>query len=553
MCNYNAIKSAQLPCSTEIVDEKGCSVRIGQGRCRSGSVNHQSRRHSRLYTRHRLATNAPYANIDVLQPIIMADDSDARPSWPSCLHVQSQKSVAVPSQGPHPSAKLPTEIWRMIFDYATVVPRGSDCSLVQVALFSYIDVLITRTNAYNSSPFDLSVLSNGYSAFLRSLSDNHLTKQTICLVSRKWRAIAQELIFEYLFLQDGFDWHALAEGLEASRGVDEAQGARGAGWYVKRLEICALQWTEKSTHSAARVIRCCPNLRVITIGIMGNPGNSLPQEVVNAVFHSPCACSLRCIEWSSDLGPQTEMVFKSLPQAVNLESLFLCVQQPFEPNNAVIGLSLPKLHTFEIVSVEEDIRGVLKVMATWELPSLRRIVFTGLTGTEALIPFFTAHGPQLSILEFDVLGDNGDPILRLCPLVSELVLHVHWAHVHKFSSNHPGVQRVGLRGLNFRDHRNRDSYVHAALESLKRCFHTILVLGRFPSLQLVRLLDFEQSVFGRRSWSTSDVVTWAFWVTRFERLGVRLEDHEGQLIKVDFRKMNVQLPEDIKPSRYRIR
>ena len=75
---------------------------------------------------------------------------------------------------------------------------------------------------------------------------NHKVKQTLCLVSRRWRSIAQELIFEYLFLQDNFDWEKLASGLEASKRDDESRRGHGAGWYVRRLEIHTTEWTPSS-------------------------------------------------------------------------------------------------------------------------------------------------------------------------------------------------------------------------------------------------------------------------------------------------------------------
>lgn len=72
----------------------------------------------------------------------------------------------------------------------------------------------------------------------------------------------------------------------------------------------------------------------------------------------------------------------------------------------------------------------------------------------------------------------------------------------------------------------------------------ILSAGTFPALQLVWLLDFEQERFSTRKWSPADIVLWAFWVRRFERLGVRLEDHNGQLIRTEFSEINVLLPGD---------
>jgi hypothetical protein len=209
-------------------------------------------------------------------------------------------------------------------------------SLEATTLLTCEQQFSTRARVFDSqpvfsSPFDFSDVSAGYNAFLRNLSRNHRIKQTICLVSRTWHTIAQELIFEYLFLQDGFDWTTLADGLEMSRKTDELYMGRGAGWYVRRLEICTYAWTETLAAAAARVIRCCPNLRVITVGATEGYGTTddlaeTPIEIVRAVFDT-CPRALRALDWTCDLGPAvTHAMFALLPRIRELRSFFMCVQ-----------------------------------------------------------------------------------------------------------------------------------------------------------------------------------------------------------------------------------
>ncbi|TDL24364.1 hypothetical protein BD410DRAFT_118962 [Rickenella mellea] len=449
------------------------------------------------------------------------------PRWPPQL-ATPPSPLAGYSHTMHPSAKLPNELWRQVFSFATMVPRGFDTSL--------------------TSPFDFSEISDGYNAFLKRLSKNHRTKQAICLVSRKFRAIAQELIFEYLFLQDGFDWNKLAEGLETSRDIDEAQGGRGAGWYVKRLEICTANWLCKEAMgaAAARVIRCCPNLRRLMIG--GSDEAGIPAELVHAVFET-CPQALRCLQWATDLGPQTRLMLSLLPVVRNLEFLFLYATELYipssDPNHPEYNAEFPNLHTLEIVATDLDVSGLLNVMATWKIPRLQHVIITGArqTGSDDPLPFFLAHGACISILEFDYLtdfhGNACDQALALCTSLQDLILHVHFAPVQA-RAGHPKVKRIGIRGLNFLDCSH--SSVRTALDSLK--YTLTLVLSRFPSLEAVRLLDFEQERFKLRMWRSDDVVQWAFWVQRFKRREIRLEDHRGDVIDFAISDINIVLPED---------
>lgn len=425
------------------------------------------------------------------------------------------------------------------------------------------------------SPFEKSELSNGYHAFLKQLKENHRTKTALCLVSKTWRYLAIHLMFEYLFLQKACDWLDLAKALEQSKEKDGSRGKNGVGWHVKRIEINTRCWTQELGIAAARVIRCCPNLRVLTVGALEETGG-IPVELIHAIFES-CPNTIRSLDWACDIGADqmTEM-FCLLPRAENLQSLFLCVQQDLDASHAnrldAIGpISLPELHTIEIVSPDFDPSDVLLVMAKWVLPKLRQLVLCGQTELSFAHYFLEKHGARLTTLEFDYAGESDlDPVspdalpkhgpemlLRHCPNLTELILQVHWAPTQAIPG-HPKIERIGLRGLHFPNlgsqSRNRggglalrpehDAEQRAVLQALKAAFPILVDRARFPSIKSVRLLDFDQSRFRSIPWRASGVAFWAFWVKRFERLGIRLEDHTGKLIEVIFREVNVLLPED---------
>ncbi|KAI5122392.1 hypothetical protein M0805_002943 [Coniferiporia weirii] len=475
------------------------------------------------------------------------------PFFPPPLSLPPKAAVA-PVYGPyaHPSAKLPIELWREIFVHATKVAGGYDTSFM--------------------SPFEFSDITDGYTVFLKRLSANHRTKQTLCLVSKRWRAIARELMFEYLFLQDTYDWTRLADGLEVSKRMDGERGGHGAGWYVRRLEVSTHSWNDALGAAAARVIRCCPNLRVVTVGALDESGG-VPAELIRAVFET-CPRALRSVDWTCDLGPaQTALMFSLLPRAQKMQAFFLCVQHDVSASikqalDTLKQIRLPHMHSLEVVSPDIDPSVVLTLMASWDLPVLRQVVLCGQIDLCDAHTFFAAHGPKLRTLEFDYAGEPeasvelGDlpergpaMLFARCPNLKEVVLQVHWA-AGQATPGHASVERIGVRGLHLLAHahartrggalalRERDAEQRAVLDALCAAFQIFLTPPLFPKVTLVRLLDFDQSRFRSVPWRVESVTKWAFWVKRFERVGVRLEDHKGDLVRVIFREINVLLPED---------
>lgn len=421
--------------------------------------------------------------------------------------------------------------------------------------------------------------------FIKKFKENHRTKQMLCLVSRTWRVVAQELIFEYIFLNNDYDWSKLADGFEESRRVDIGRGRHGAGWYVKRIEINTKYWTEELGCAAARVIRCCPNMRVLTVGADEEKYGGVPVDVIMAVFQT-CPRAIRSLDWTCDLGPATmTTLFGLISIASKLESLFLFVQQNIhvahvERLKAAGQVSLPELHTLELVSTDFDPSIVLTLISLWNLPRLRQVVLCGQCDLDHAFRFFEAHGSKLHSLEFDYAGEPEPDlvaesqlhtpgpheipqkgpamVLLMCPNLRELVLHTHWA-AFQAQPGHPNVERIGLRGLHLLASSSQprrvgavvlrpqlDEEQRAALHALKLAFPILINRNLYPKVTAIRLLDFDQSRFRSVPWRAGRVAFWAFWVTRFERIGVRLEDHAGNLVQLVFREVNVFLPEDEK-------
>lgn len=516
----------------------------------------------------------------------------------------------------------------------------------------------------NRSPFDFSEISDGYHVFLERLSTKHRIKQALCCVCRGFRLIALELIYEYLFLRDHHDWERLVEGLERSNrlGVVEADAASiatlattnsgadvddgigssdhgghvvrggngvrgrargrrspGPGWYVRRIDISTTEWTTRRSELAARVLRCCPNLRIVSFSIDATLITSinLPLVLVRQLCGS-CARSLQSLEWSFDIGGvQSCLMLALIHRMKGLRSFSMCWSEEraellgLFPEEAKTTL-MPELHSLQITSVAVDPSTLLRMLAGWRFPKLRQVVITGQIDLVDAKAFFVAHGAKIRTLEFDNAGDAGPPppqplpppppppptatatiagvegetieggpgpgpvpvptapppipagpgddglpsrgpamILTRCPNLDDLVLHMHWTPAQALPG-HPRVSRIGIRGLMFllfpdaplRAQPGAAHHQHQFLQHLGAAFQALVVPNRFPKLKVVRMLDFEQSCFQSLRWRTSSVAFWALWVRRFENMGIRLEDHVGEVVKMVFSRVNVLLPED---------
>lgn len=442
-----------------------------------------------------------------------------------------------------------------------------------------------------------------------------------------------------MFLHAGFSWSTLADGLENSdpnsnssalaSGAGAGAGAggrRGAGWYVKRVEITAGMWTEELANDAARVVRACPNLKVVSVGSADEA--PVPHVLVQAVLET-CPQALRGLDWTCGLDAESlKWILDGIGHMSELRTLFLCVEEDVFPAEfPQVKVALPKLHTLELVSADFDPSDVLVTMAGWDLPALRQVTLTGQGDLRVPGPFFWVHGHKLKTLEFDYAGmlqvppegvafepSTGPEVLLLnCDSLSELVLSLHWAQLQA-SPGHASVEYIGLRGLHLLSHKqahaqsrnpvtgsmilrpDQDFEQKAAIAALERLFPLLLTststplpsclggcnsttaspppsitqtetygeqqkkqqqqplrictcrstprLTLFPRLHAIRLLDFDQARFHEIPWRAKRVAFWRIWIKRFEERGVRLEDHQGGLVRVDFKDVRVYLPED---------
>ncbi len=203
---------------------------------------------------------------------------------------------------------------------------------------------------------------------------------------------------------------------------------------------------------------------------------------------------------------------------------------------------LAELHTLEIVSPDNDPTGVLDVMAHWDLPSLKQVTLCGQRRVHSSIPFFVTHSPQLTTLEFNHIGDDAGRILELCSNITELVTHIHFVD-EQILGGHETVERLGLRGLCMAEHSYSDRC--NIVESLKAIFPIVLNKTSYPRIEVIRLLDYQQTRFAEQKWRATDIAFWAFLVKKFWRYGVWIEDHEGKVLGIKFSEATVMLPEEI--------
>jgi hypothetical protein len=88
-----------------------------------------------------------------------------------------------------------------------------------------------------------------------------------------------------------------------------------------------------------------------------------------------------------------------------------------------------------------------------------------------------------------------------------------------------GIQGLlNFRGRSFDD--GEEEQLHRHLTAMVRS------RGRMPSLKIIRLVDFDPESWNSQDRTAREVARWQRWQLRWEMLGVRWEDRDGQLMKV---------------------
>ncbi|EJD05545.1 uncharacterized protein FOMMEDRAFT_152870 [Fomitiporia mediterranea MF3/22] len=301
---------------------------------------------------------------------------------------------------------LPPELWARVFFWATFSSARDVSSLLTVPLFDGI--------AHREDDFQV--------------RQALVTKLTLALVCRQWRALSEQYLYEDIWVRHGKQ--VLADTFESSK-RDCSQDI-GLGRHVKRIVLAQLQnnnpsqwhsrhWADEYT---SRIVRCCPNLLAlsryydISVKCDDDDDETMLEEGIQGLLeryeneccsiHDPPLPTMRRLDWSNGTAvdpwrPTISAVPSSVWSAEQLEVLSLAGDNYFWAPTELQALSsggrghilLPNLHTLRVGSLYAfGVPGVSNYMLV--LPALRRIILDRGEALHRLIDCVVASSPASS-------------------------------------------------------------------------------------------------------------------------------------------------------------
>lgn len=430
-----------------------------------------------------------------------------------------------------PSLNLPPEVWTRIFLWATTIP-----------------------DAFSPHPLSRTILQaearDNWWRLSNEVASCRYTYRCIALVCRSWYHFSKPFFWQHLVLHSPASVSGAAAALSASRSStytsihtyhNRTQPPGGMGWFVRRIDLDidlrpSMELNEQLLRGLATILTLAPNLEIFCDH--AHPGPSfddqyvlyLPDGLLSYLFHPNN--SLKRVEWSANNFSPFCSYLHAAPQ-LRVLNLHAFTSRPITwlPHNTPYNVSLPYLET--LVLNEDPAYGQPTVVSTWDLPSLRslRLEISPDSGADI---FFEAHGPKITTLSIHtpVVNRPLRSIGQYCsytPNVDSLFFQLHHPPF-TLTSPLPSVKLIGIQGLlSFRGRSfddGEEELLHQHLTAMVRS------RGRMPSLKVIRLVDFDPSSWNSQDRTAREVARWQRWQLRWEMLGVRWEDRDGQLMRV---------------------
>ncbi|EIW83396.1 hypothetical protein CONPUDRAFT_164354 [Coniophora puteana RWD-64-598 SS2] len=456
---------------------------------------------------------------------------DGMPSDSTSAHSESKGGASW--------ADLALEIWLEIFRFATHLPDAKT---------------ISQPNPFARKQPLGSVLN------LSNPLTSMRTKTSIVCVSRAWRLVATEILYEDLEIRSLHHAQKLLKCLIESDRAAPAYPRPTDGLHQSN-GLCAKHlFVSPTLRDRMPYLKCifdimqqCPNVRFLNIvwdqslppafldslarlygrslrGLHIGADDDLDRSLRSRVRHPVHHVQL---EYQQQNVPEKVLTPLYVARFTNLSVLdvrkVLWVEMDGNPTEEI---SMPSLHEL-ILSNDSD---SLTFASRLTLPSLRRVhmslrfdISYDDTHLTCLTQFLEKHGRNITELDIKPLIACRRPpsptariaqYLEHCPRLEQIVYSAHDERIETLSTPHHALRRIGIRDIDWRElSHNPRSVVSAGVKALLRSFDRDLT----PNLDVVRTLDFmvETSI------SLSSVNTLMTWTEYFEKKGIDLEDGEG--------------------------
>jgi hypothetical protein len=174
---------------------------------------------------------------------------------------------------------LPPEIWKLVFRLATEEPHE-----------------LISTWPLDPLNKDLPPSDSAIADIQSSHNVAARTKVSLVLVSKKWNALALELLFEYISVKSKSALAVVASAVQRKNDVEP--DTNHLGWFARRADFHEDLFTDDRDKAfivdrASTIFKNCVNLRILSLSLpLSSHGESVLGE---AIEHCPRSC-LQCLQ-----------------------------------------------------------------------------------------------------------------------------------------------------------------------------------------------------------------------------------------------------------------
>jgi hypothetical protein len=425
---------------------------------------------------------------------------------------------------------LPLELWRPILQYACAIPHALDTHLRIGG--NIVDV-------------------QGRTTLLQNLAKARRgTHKCVALVNSTWYSLSAEFFWTYLVLDSRDKLIGAATALYGSaHSPNEPNPNRyplyprpigGLGWFVHRIDmefdLCVTGTIDADALRALiYIIQSSSNLQVysdISDSEMPRPFRPPPvltDTVMPFLLHPQNA--IRRIDWHSNNLLSFCYHLNNAPSLQLLNLRYFDDRPENQPYDRALNVHLPELHS--ITFREHGSLRQAAIASTWDLPCLRMLTVETAQDFGSNT-FLLKHGPSIRHLSLHTptIGGPFPPIAAYCSFTPHLeTLHFQLHHpTFALAGSLPALDTVGIHGLLQWGDRDFDDgepeTLHNHLTAMVRSKQ------KMPNLRVVRLVDFDPESWESMYREAFEVAKWQRWQVRWESLGVRFEDHKGELMRI---------------------
>ncbi|KZT26383.1 hypothetical protein NEOLEDRAFT_1091295 [Neolentinus lepideus HHB14362 ss-1] len=400
---------------------------------------------------------------------------------------------------PRPLPQLPPEIWLMTFRKATWIPGTTRLS---------------DRDEFTAYARD----DHGLNLYIRHRQAMD-TKLSLSLVSKSWRILAAEFLYEYIVIKNG-EQACQVNNVFKHDGYHLGQQTYSS--CTTRIDL-ALEdvhvWEDHHTSAVVSILKHCSNL--VTFSTAFSTAEAYlfyPSTFLQALVPLRDLKKLRRLELRGDVNFLNDIVSQVTEE---IEILWLLPPPKGSRRNESLSLCLPKLRTLKMSFIEA------KFTLDWQMPSLENYS----TGEVVYLPqHLEANG---SHLRWVAIPKPAFVIttLSFCPNLLELDIQFGGTSLVPFNwtCSHTNLRRILFEGCP--DFSRPISWYKESNSSHLKCLRTSLLTlingTTFPALECIRLvLSLNWIPYDGEP---PDVFThiWDFWLDSCTSRGIRVEVSVG--------------------------